>query len=166
MANGFVKNWRKSSFIFSNVQDPSEEIKLVIDDRDANQLFHKLTYATQFSNILNVLKSRKQENMYRLLSIVEDIGWIKELVEDNFEHIEGLEAQAEQWEPARIPVKREAVFIKPRTNETKKFLSNLKEIAGLRFEHKWTTVRIGKQFGIRPQQLRYMLRYYLGGAIE
>ena len=58
------------------------------------------------------------------------------------------------------------VFIKPRTNETKKFLSNLKEIDGLRFEHKWTTVRIGKQFGIRPQQLRYMLRYYLGGAIE
>jgi len=105
MANGFVKNWRKSSFIFSNVQDPSEEIKLVIDDRDANQLFHKLTYANQFSNILNVLKSRKQESMYRLLSIVEDIGWIKEMVEDNFEHIEGLEAQAEQWEPASIPVK-------------------------------------------------------------
>jgi len=51
--------------------------------------------------------------VYRLLSIVDDIGWIKELVEENMEPIEGLDEPSEPLGPPRIQVERQAAFIKP-----------------------------------------------------
>jgi len=45
MASGSGKQMQKTSFIFSNVQDPDEEIKLTLDERDVNVLFRRLTHA-------------------------------------------------------------------------------------------------------------------------
>ena len=45
----------KSTFMFCNMDDPEEEIKFQVDDRDHNALFHRLLFVPMGGGLMKSL---------------------------------------------------------------------------------------------------------------
>ena len=78
----------KTTFVFSNVEDPDEEIKFQKDERDVNHLLSWLDKARTIAKVINIIKPIEMERQWGLLSIKEDLSILKAIAESNGEPID------------------------------------------------------------------------------
>jgi hypothetical protein len=82
------KFFNKSTFIFSNLEDPDEPIAFALDDWDHNHIMHWLEKHRTIGKVINIAKPAEMSRLTGLLSIKEHLPIMKQIVEHNWEPIE------------------------------------------------------------------------------
>ena len=124
----------KTTFVFSNVEDPDEEIKFQKDERDVNHLLSWLDKARTIAKVINIIKPIEMERQWGLLSIKEDLSILKAIAESNGEPID-INFDNQFKPEMEVPTPKPC-FITPRSKETERYLRNQGEIHWLLFEER------------------------------